>query len=265
MRVLPLLVLIFVAGCMPHRPQATKADTTAPLPTLKLPAVVMSKPQEVLEKAIKARGGEANLKKFQAVSYRGKGISAPGGAISPFVFRTITALPDRTRNETDYQDGTRFVQVYSKGKGWISINGSVKENDIDAAAMKAKKDELYVNQLLTLLPLRDKSYTLEPIPEQRKEGVITQGFTVKQKDQPDVTFYFDKESGELLLTRTKSLDANTLVVHEEETFYTKYQAMQGIPFPMRWVTYNDGNKSMELTFEELKFLDKVDDILFAKP
>lgn len=258
-------MMIFVAGCMPNRPQATKADTTAPLPTLKLPAAVMSKPYDVLEKAIQARGGEANLKKLLAVSYRGKGISAPGGAVSPFVFRTVTALPDRQRNESDYQDGTKFVQVQNKNKGWISINGSVKENDNDVAAMKSMKDQLYVNRVLTLLPLRDKAFTLEPLPEQRKEGVMTEGFVVKQKDQPDVTLFFDKETGELLLSRTKSLDANTLVAHEEETLYTKYQTVEGVPFPMRWVIYNDGNKSMELNYEELKFLDKVDDILFAKP
>ena len=260
-----LLALIVVAGCMPYRPQATKLSPTAPLPTIRLPEAVMSKPLEVLEKAIQARGGEAGLKKLLAVSYRGKGISAPGGAVSPFVFRTITALPDRQRNESDYQDGTKFVQVYNRGKGWISINNSVKDNDNDLAAMKSMKDQLYVNRVLTLLPLRDKSFTLEPLPEQRKEGMMTQGFVVKQKDQPDVSLFFDKETGELLLSRTRSLDANTLVAHDEETFYTRYQTVQGIPFPMRWVIYNDGNKSMELNYEELKFLDKVDDILFVKP
>ncbi|MFT3879806.1 MAG: hypothetical protein QM703_09120 [Gemmatales bacterium] len=41
--------------------------------------------------------------------------------------------------------------------------------------------------------------------------------------------------------------------------------MQGIQFPKRWNIYHDGNKSMELNFDEFKLLDKIEDILFAKP
>ncbi|MFO0812828.1 MAG: hypothetical protein U0796_06390 [Gemmatales bacterium] len=264
MKRLTLVVLLVMTGCMPYHPSPSKV-TTAPLPTIKGPAAVMSKPLEVLEKAIAARGGEAALKKLSAVSYRGKGISAPGGVISPFVFRTTSALPDRIRDEQDYQDGTRFVQVFNKEKGWLAINGKVKEINSDPAAIKSLKDLLYANQVLTLLPLKDKAYTLEPLPEQRKEGVMTQGFVVKQKDQPDISLFFDKETGELLLSKSRVIDPNALVERDQETLYTQYKTVQGIPFPMRWVIYNDGNKSMELSFEELKFLDKVDEILFAKP
>jgi len=260
--VLGMIVLIACQGCMPKLPRSTRA-TTGPVPTFRLPDASLCNPKQVIESAIAARGGEALLKKLQTVSYTGSGLSAPQNQVAHFKFRTTSALPDRIRDETDYAGGVKFVQAVNRDKGWLSINGEIKE--MDAVNLKSVNVQLYINYLLTLLPLRESRFTLEPLPERRLEGVIVQGIVIKCKDQRDVTLYVEKENALPVMVRTKTIDPNTFIEHEQETYFTKYVTMKGIQFPQRWTVYHEGNKSMELTFDEFKFLDKVDDILFTKP
>jgi len=261
------VVLVFLAGvvcqgCMPYHPNPTRV-TTGPVPTFRQPDAPLCNPKEVLERAIQARGGEALLKRLQAVSYTGNGLSAPQNQVAHFKFRTISVLPERIRDETDYEGGLKFVQVLDRDKGWVSTNNDVKS--MDSTNLQSIREQLYVNYLLTLVPLREARFTLVPLPQRRLEGVIAQGFVIQCKGQRDVTLHFEKENGLPLMVKAKTIDPNTLIEHDQETYFSGYAAMQGIQFPKRWNVYHDGNKSMELNFEDFKFLDKVDDILFTKP
>lgn len=264
---LPAFICIIVggmlaAGCMPYHPQASRV-TTGPVPTIKRPDAVYCDPQKVIDRSIQARGGPELLKRLSSVSYSGRGKSAPQNKVENFRFRTMTSLPDRMRDESDYEAGVKFVQVLDRDKNWYSINGDVKE--MDAVTLQGVREHLHVNGLLTLVTLKDPRLTLSPLPDQRKEGVMVEGFVVKCKDQRDVSLYFEKDNGLLLSARTRAIDPNTYIEKDQESYFTQYVTMHGIQFPRRWVIYSDGNKSMELTFEDFKFLDKVDDIFFARP
>jgi len=259
---LVLLAWIVSAGCMPYHPVPSRV-TTGPVPTFRHLDAVLCDPKQVVEKAIQARGGEALLKKLQMVSFTGNGLSAPQNQVAHFKFRTTSALPDRMRDEADYEGGLLFVQVLNRDKGWISINKEVKE--MDAVNLRSVRDQNYVNHLLTLVPLREDRFKLVPLPERRVEGVVAQGFVIKCKDQTDITLYVDKENSLPIMYKARVVDPNTNIEKDQETYFMKYTAMQGIQFPKRWVVYHDGSKSMELNFEDFKLLDKVDDILFVKP
>lgn len=258
-----LALMLFISGCMPYHEGTAKKVTTAPVPTIKKADTPLCDTKQVIDRAIQARGGEGLLKKLGAVIYVGRGKSAPQNQEANFLFRTISALPDRIRDESEYEGGVKFVQVVNKDKGWIWANNEVKE--MDAVNLRWVREQLYVNKLLTLLPLKEPGITLEALPDQRKEGVIVQAMVVKAKDQRDVTLYFEKENGLLLCYKTRAFDPNTYIEKDHETYFTQYVSMQGIQFPRRWVVYSDGNKSMELYYDELKFLPQVDDVLFAKP
>jgi hypothetical protein len=249
-------------GCMPHNRTGT-IPTSSPTPTLTLPPAPLTNVKELLDKAIAARGGEAALKKLYHLHTRGKGKSTPGNVVSGMNFRSTVSLPDRIRDEWDYENGTKFIQVLDREKGFVSINATVKE--MDKGNMKSVKESLHVNEILSLVCLKDPKYTLEPLPEQRREGVMTLGFNVKCKDQPDVMMCFDKETNLPLMVRNKVTDSNLFIEREQDIFFSHYEAVEGLQFPKRWVIYNDGNLSMELNFETLKFLEKAEDVLFAKP
>jgi len=263
---LVLLAWIISSSCMPYHPVAGKV-TTGPVPTFRRPDAVLCDPKQVIERAIQARGGEALLKKLQTASFTGNGLSAPQNQVAHFKFRTTSDLPERIRDESDYEGGIKFVQVVNRDKGWNSIKNdkNLEVKDMDAVNLRYVRELLYVNQLLTLVPLRESRFTLKPLPDRRLEGVIVQAFVIECKEKPDVTLFVEKENGLPLMVKVRATDPNTYIEKDQETYFMKYAAMQGIQFPKRWVVYNDGNKSMELNFDEFKLLDKVDDILFAKP
>mgnify|MGYP002073127856 CR=1 FL=1 len=256
------LLLFATAGCMPKN-RTAKIPTSGVTPTLALPTTPLTNVPELLAKAIAARGGEKALRKLSTVSYQGTGKTAPGNVVSNMVFRNIVALPDRLRDETDYENGTKFVQAIQQGKGWMSINGVVR--DIDQINQRSMAESLHVNQVLTLLPLRDPRFKLEPLPEKRREGTMTVGFVVRCENEREVTLCFDQETSLPLLCKSKVIDANLGSDHDQEIFFYRYEAVEGLQFPRRWMIYTDGQLSMELNYESIKFLEKVDDILFAKP
>jgi len=233
------------------------ATATSPLPD----------PRQVIEDAIRARGGEAVLKKLLNNYCTGEGQSIILNQPHRFRFKTHCSLPDRLRDESLYENGLHFLQIVNGDKGWSKEwnKGQALVSDMDAVNLKSTRETLYGNHLMTLVPLRDPKYRLTPLPEQRKDGYPCQAFTVQLDGYPDVTFYIEKETHLPLVLQTMTLDPNTLVSKKQEIYFREYRETDGLRFPMRWVIYNEGNKAMELKFTEVKLLGAAEPQFFAKP
>src|SRR5262249_50069490 len=71
----------------------------------------------VIDKAIKAMGSEEKLKKFQAVTWREKGIYYGGGGEDPYMGEYAVQWPGQFRMEIQ---GV-FTIVLDNDKGWVSF------------------------------------------------------------------------------------------------------------------------------------------------
>src|ERR1700677_4377993 len=124
-------------------------------------------PHAILEKAIKAHGGEANLAKYPAVTMKGKGTYYGMGEGIPYT--AAWAFQGDTQQSFSLEfkvDDTSFkiARVINGDKGWAKFN--------DDAATELGKDELaedqeklYAGRLSRLIPLKDKSFQLAVIGE----------------------------------------------------------------------------------------------------
>jgi hypothetical protein len=108
----------------------------------------------------------------------------------------------------------QFTIVNNDEKSWFAFNGKVQEVSKDDLA--SRRVSQYVDRITDLSDLlTDKGFTLEPLADAQVEGRPARGVKVSYKDRPDVSLYFDKESGLLVKYRYRALNgAKIQVLHE---------------------------------------------------
>jgi hypothetical protein len=220
----------------------------------------------ILDKAIKALGGEEKLSKVKTATWRGKGTITIMGNDSEIITQTTVQGLDHFRQEFELEFGgnkVKGVTVLAGDKGWRKFGDNAMEMDNDAVANE--KRSVYLTVIpLTILPLRGKGFKVESIGEENVGGKPALGIKVIGPDGKDFRFYFDKEKGLPLKIVAKVADfmGNELT---QETTYSDFKEMGGIQKAMKIESKRDGEKFLELQLTEFKVQDKVDSKTFAEP
>lgn len=214
----------------------------------------------IIDKAVKASGGEAARDKFKSQTFREKGTFYGMGEGLPYTGIYTVQWPERFRMEIE---GV-FTMVIAGDKGWVKTDKGVE--DMTAEQLAREKNNLHGGYVTTLIPLKDKSFTLATLPETKVDDKPALGVKVSQKDRPDVTLWFDKTTG--LLVKSEQMvqpeDPEAKPVKQETTF-GDYKEFAGYKIPTKVVAKREGKLFVEATISDMKPLEKVDDKLFMKP
>jgi hypothetical protein len=220
----------------------------------------------LLDKALKAHGGEANLAKWPAVTAKIKGTFHGLGVAIPVTGEFAAEGADRARFAIEGQvDGQTFrlIQVLDGKQGWIKTNDDAAE-ELDKEDLAEAREEAYAELVATLVPLRDKKFSLAPLGEIAVNHRPALGVTVSSKGRRDVNLYFDKKSGLLVKTESRVKDDNGQEV-TEETFLGDYKEVQGTKQAMKLTIRRDGNPYLECEVTECRLEERLDPSVFAKP
>jgi len=218
----------------------------------------------IIEKAIQAHGGEANLAKVKIV--RQKGTYRAFIDVNQEQTATWTQIcqkPDRFKNVQEAViDGQKdsLTLVLNGDKGWISRNGQTESLNKE---MVAKLQEDLDNDLISYL-LKLKKKDLSMLPEVKVSGRPAIGVKVSCKGREDVKLYFDKESG-LLVKRDQRIGDDMGGKATQEEVFRDYKETENVELPRKVVTFTDGKKIGELIISEVQFPNKVDDREFEAP
>lgn len=219
----------------------------------------------ILDKGIKALGGEEKLAKVKATTWKAKGKISFSGNESDVSVQATTQGLDHTRQEFEAEfGGNKFmgVTVLAGDKGWRSILGMTREMDKNAIAQQ--KRDVYLQVVpMTLVPLKGKDFKVAAAGEEKIDGKPAVGLKVTGPDDKEFTLYFDKESG-----LPVKLVAKVAFMGQEaklETTYGGYKEFGGIKKATKIETKRDGEKFQELEITEFKVLDKVDPKTFEEP
>lgn len=223
-------------------------------------------PKAIIEKAIKAHGGEENLTKYKAAHVKGKGTMSLMGMDLNFTVELYSQSPDKVRTEMVLEAmGNKFAvsQIYDGKKGWAKQAGQVME--VEGEQLQDLKEQAYGNYLESIVPLlKDKDLKVEAAPEIKVNGKPAVGVKVTSKGHKDETMYFDKDSGLLVMTKRKSKDPSGMEV-ESESYSSGYKDFNGVKQPMKILVKNDGKKFLEGELTEVKLSEKLDEKVFAEP
>jgi hypothetical protein len=222
-------------------------------------------PQPILDKAIQALGGEANLKKAESATWKSKGtITFNGNDNTINIHATVQGL-DHYRAEVEGEFGgneVKGVVVLNGNKGWRKF-GEKMEMDEDNVANE--KRAIYLQVIpMRILPLKDKSFKVEAAGEEKVGDKPAVGITVTPPDGKTFTLHFDKESGlpVKLVAKVVGFGGEE---YTQETLYKDYKDFDGIKKATKVQSKRDGEDFLKGELTEFKALDKVDPKTFAEP
>jgi hypothetical protein len=226
-----------------------------------------AKARTIINKAIQAQGGEANLAKQKIVRQKGTYRRFTDGKQGTplFSWEQITQLPDRSKSVQKGEiDGQKVsMTIVLKGdQAWMNVNGQVE--DLDKQMIASMKEDLYAGEVSLLLPLKQKEYQLSVLAEEKVNGHSAAGVKVVSKGRPDVSLYFDKESG-LLVKCVRQVPDGTGGQVTQEEFFSEYKETDKVKLPRKLMTFADGKKIAEGTIDEVQFLQKIEEKEFDKP
>jgi len=227
-------------------------------------------PKALIAKAIKAHGGEEALAKYKATQSKTKGkITIPGLGDAEFTQEASAMQPDKAKESMTLEVAGQKVNVVTIMNGdnlTIEVGGNPQP--VPDGAKKAVKDAQYTTKVTRLVTLvKDaKDYELSPLGEVKVEGKPAVGVLVKSKGHPDVSLFFDKDTGLISKVEYRTTDASSGKEINEERIVLKYgdKSKEGLAAPKEVVVKRDGETFMKAEVLEWKALEKIDDSEFKK-
>lgn len=224
-----------------------------------------AKAMEIVDKAIEAHGGEAEMKKLSSNSMKMKGTVHVMGMEIAFMGDTSSQEFARRRVDLEMEVANqkfRIVNVFNKDKGWAKVNDQVTEMTKDQVA--GAVDQAHSNWVASLLPLKDKAYTLSLVGEGKVGTTPVLVITVTRKDRRDVNLSFDKKTHLLLKVETRVKDEQSGEEKTEEAFFSDYND-KGLKQPKKITVNRDGKLFVEAEVSDLRVDEKFDESVFGKP
>jgi len=197
----------------------------------------------VLDKAIKALGGEEKLGKIGAYTVEGKlTLTFDGNDVEMTTRATVQDL-DHYRSEFEGEfDGNlrKGVRVLNGDKGWREFGDDAMELDNDALANE--KRAVYLQAIpTTLLPLKGKGFRVESAGEEKVGEKPAAVLKVTGPDGKDFTLAFDAESGlpVKLVAKVVGFQGGE---YTQETTFGGYKDFGGIKKATKLESTRDGQK-----------------------
>jgi hypothetical protein len=219
----------------------------------------------VLDKAIKALGGEEKLSKVHAATSKGKGTFSFNGMDNEFKSQTTVQGLDHYRSEFEGEFGGNTIKgatVLAGDKGWRSFGDTT---ELDKEGLANEKRTVYLQIIpMTVLPLKGKDFKVEAAGEDKVGDKPAVVLKVTPPDGKEFKIYFDKESGLPVRTVGKVVDfmGNEF---EMETTLSDFKEFDGIKKATKSESKRGGERFLSVQLTEFKVLDKVDPKTFSEP
>jgi hypothetical protein len=214
----------------------------------------------LIDKAIKAHGGEEALTKAQHAVRKGSGTLVVAGQELPFTDVVHMSLPGKVRLNVELEKRGNVITVINGDQGWQRAGGAV--NELGKDIREEMREEAYIWWLTTLVPLKKAGFTLAPVAEVMVDGKPAAGIKVSSRGYRQVRLYFDKATG--LLVKVSGAARFAGLVVEKEYFYSGHKEFGGARLYTKYTEMINGKKNSELksaTYE----LGKPEDRLFTRP
>ena len=226
-----------------------------------------SDPMAILDKAIRALGGEEKLKKAEMATCKVKETITFNANSKIKIQATVQGL-DRYRSE--YQGefngkAVKGVNVLNGNKYWRKVNDTRTEFD-ERAVANMKRFESWHLSPPRLLPLTDPGVKLAPGGEQTVNGEPAVGIKVTGLEGKELTLYFARQSGLPVMLVAKILGSGGDEFPREMTYiYSDYKDFDGVKRPTKIEAKRDGKDFWKAKVTEFKVVDQVDPKTFAEP
>jgi hypothetical protein len=219
-------------------------------------------PKAIIDKAIKALGGEDKLGKVESFSWKSKGtISFNGNENETDGLFTAKGLTHYRRESKN--DQFHVVVVLAGDKGWRKFGDDPME--LDENGLANEKRNLYLQVIpITLVAAKGNGFKLAAAGEEKVADKPAAGVKITAPDGKDFTLYFDKESG-LPVKMVATVAGFQGQDYTQETLFSDYKDFGGIKKATKVIVKRDGETFITQELTEFKVLDKVEPDTFTEP
>jgi hypothetical protein len=218
--------------------------------------------KSILDKGIKALGGEEKLAKAEAFSWKSKGTVNFNGNENEFTGQATVKGLDHFRREFG-SDQFNGVTVLAGDKGWRKFGDN--SSDIEGEGVAHEKRRVYLDVIpITLVLLKDKGFKYEAGAEEKVGDKPAVTLKVTGPDGKDFTLCFDKESG-LPIKLVGTVMGFQGQEQNMEVSFGDYKDFDGIKKATKIEVKRDGETFQKFEVTEFKVLDKVDPETFTQP
>jgi hypothetical protein len=216
----------------------------------------------ILDKAIKALGGEEKLAKAEAVTWKTKGTIKFQDNENEFSGHVTIKGLDHFRRESS-NDQFNVVVVLAGDKGWRKFGDNAAELEGDGLANEKRRVYLEIIPA-TLVALKGKGFKFEAGGEEKVGDKPAVCLKATGPDDKTFTIFFDKESG-LPVKMTAKVIGFQGQENDLETTYSDYKDFDGIKKATKIEVKRDGETFQKMEHSDFKVLDKVDSDEFTEP
>ena len=214
----------------------------------------------IVDKAIKAAGGDAALAKHSAATFKEKGTYHGMGQPLPYTATYAVQWPNQFRMEV----ADVFTIVVNRDKGWIKAGGETKEMTKEELA--AQLNDLRAGWISSLLPLKDKAFTVTAIGETKVDDRPAVGIKVTRQGYPEVKLYFDKSTNLLVRSEHKTkLPEQNYKDADAEDYFSNYKDLDGAKVATKMVMKRDGKLYVEAEVTDYKAAGNLEAKMFDRP
>jgi len=222
--------------------------------------------RDVLQRAIQAHGGEANLDKTltgtitASFDVRFQGRSVTASVVEVF------QLPRQYKRVVDARDRDKKYHMacaVTDGQGWVA------EDDQPARDVPGPPTIHWHTSGALLPSLLVNGADLLRIPDIRVDSQVLAGVKASRAEE-EAEYYFDQKTWLLARVRRKAsiglaILNDTNEPQDGEVVLSDYKDVAGVKYPME-ITFTAGKKtSFAIHIKDVQFLDHIDDAEFAKP
>lgn len=221
----------------------------------------------MIEKAIKARGDKADSKN-NAMTWKEKGRFSGNGVNVEYKSDWAFQGPDKYRFVlvAEIDDAkVNMTYVVNGEKAWILEGGQSEE--MAGEKLAQSQNDAYQFWVTSLAPLvNDKGFTLATAKGKDVDGKATTAVKVTCEKKPELTLFFDKESGLLVKREVMVKDEfqGWKEVLDEATF-SDYKETNGVKYFTKLKIVRDGKTLIDSTISDAKASEKLDTKLFERP
>lgn len=222
----------------------------------------------IIEKAVKAHGGDDKLAKLETVTMKSKGNYYGMGEGIPYTAEFAVQGPKQRRFTLSFSaNGMEFkiVQVVNGDKSWEKLGDDVKE--LKGEELEEQKHALYASWVTSLRPLKEKEFKLSTLGEVKVEGKAAVGVRVSKKGQRDINLFFDKTEGMLVKLEhvVKDVKGGGDKELTEETFFSEYKDFGGAKQPTKIDIKREGKLYVDVVVTEISPQEKLEKSTFERP
>jgi hypothetical protein len=258
------LVLLFSTAAL-AQDDKPKPDVTPPPSKPALPAANDPKAEQIVERALKAIGGDSYLNVRSLTSRGYYTLFKDGASGLPLTFVDYVIYPDRERTEFKGA-GVKVIQTNTGETGWLYDGESKSLKDMSKEQVEDFRFAMRTNIDYLLRGFWRKDGARLTYVGRREAGIGRRNETVRlmYPDGLTVEFEFgaqDNMPSKALYKKKAQEGAETT----EEDRFAQFVAIEGVMMPFIIDHFRNGTQSSRINYQSIEPNRTIPDTLFARP